>query len=150
MFPLFPGQALYECLSQVLAGHILGVAGRNLKTKKFNSKHHFRLLWKTFSLKISPIFKILKRSYIWVLTKNFIFADRLIASTHIYTQKDYLPFRRNPFQRNPFWRKQFRWRTDSAKAYLAKAVSTKKFKFLFRLIKLFLIDSYYKTSINNV
>jgi phage-related protein len=47
------------------------------------------------------------------------------------------PFRRIHFRRNPFWRIPFRRKTDSAKAYLANAVSAKNFKFLFHLIKLF-------------
>jgi hypothetical protein len=41
-------------------------------------------------------------------------------------------------------------KADSAKTYLAKAVSVKNFKFLFHLIKLFIIHSYYRMSINNV
>jgi hypothetical protein len=49
---------------------------------------------------------------------------------YLIIKGDYLPVRRNPFRRNPFWRKSLRRKTDSAKAYLVKAVSAKKYVFI--------------------
>ncbi len=54
--------------------------------------------------------------------------------------KQYQKYRLPAISANPF----------SAKSVLAKTVSAKKFKFLFHLIKLFLIHSHYQKSINNV
>jgi hypothetical protein len=96
-------------------------------------------------------FIVLKLTFITLLTSWFYKLSLKTVKIFITFKEflmtfiGYLPFRWIPFRQNPFWRK-----TDLAKSYLVKAVSAKKFKFLFHLIKLFLIHYYNQISINNI